>query len=83
MKVSVQQPDERFRPVLRKYSEGRISAYDAACEIQDLHLPGFDDPSAAEVVLWTRMAGYDLPGPSAEDARREADEILRRLPGDD
>jgi hypothetical protein len=81
MKVPATTPDTRFYPILKKYSEGRISAYDAACEIQDMDLPGFDDPSASEVVLWAKMAGYGIPAPTEEEARREAEEILRRISG--
>ena len=78
MRVPVDPPDERFYPILKKYSEGRISAYDAACEIQDLGIPGFQDPSASEVVLWAKMTGFGIPTPSLEDAEKEAAEILRR-----
>ena len=72
-------PDPRFYPILERYSRGELSAYDAACEIQDLKIPEFHDPSASEVVLWSKMAGYGIPAPSEEEARAEADEILRRL----
>ena len=78
MKIPVHPPDERFYPVLKKYSEGRISAYDAACEIQDLGIPGFDDPSASEVVLWAKMTGFGIPTPTRDEAEKEAAEILRR-----
>ena len=71
-------PDERFYPVLKKYAEGGISAYDAACEIQEMEIPGYHDPSASEVVLWARMAGFGLPTPTEEEARAEAEAILSR-----
>lgn len=71
-------PDERIYPILRRYSEGAISAYDAACDIQDLGIPGYDDPSASEVVLWSKMAGFGIPSPTEEGATAEAAEILRR-----
>lgn len=78
MPVRVTRPDRRFHPILKRYSEGKVSAYDAACEIQDLGIPGFDDPSASEVVLWAKMSGYGIPSPTREEAEREAAEILRR-----
>jgi hypothetical protein len=78
MKVPGTPPDTRFYPILKRYSEGRISAYDAACEIQDMDLPGFGDPSAGDVVMWAKMSGYGIPAPSEDEARREAEEILGR-----
>lgn len=79
MPVETPPPDPRFLPILERYSRGEVSAYDAACDIQDLQIPGFHDPSASEVVVWTRMVGLSLPGPTKEEAEREAEEILRRL----
>jgi hypothetical protein len=73
-------PDPRFFPILEKYSRGGISAYDAACEIQDLDLSGYDDPSASEVILWAKAAGFGIPHPTEEEARAEADAILERSP---
>ena len=69
-------PDERFLPILTRYSEGKVSAYDAACEIPKPNFRGFDDPGASEVIVRARMAGYSVPAPSREEARREAEEIL-------
>lgn len=79
MKVQASPPDKAFYPILKKYSEGNISAYDAACEIQDLKIPGFEDPSASEVVIWSQMAGFGIPTPSEEEAQAEADAILKKL----
>ncbi len=76
MKVPIRPPDERFYPVLERYSRGLVSAYDAACEIQDLKIPGFEDPSASEVVLWAKMTGFGIPTPPEEEARAEAARIL-------
>ena len=72
-------PDPRIHPILERYARGDVSAYDAACEVQELGLPGYDDPSASEVILWSRAAGFGIPAPSEEEARREAEEVLRRL----
>lgn len=69
----------RMLPILRRYAAGAVSAYDAACEIQELGLPGYPDPSASEVVLWARSSGIGIPTPSEEEARAEADAILKRL----
>ena len=77
MKVKATPPDPRTFPVLKRYSEGGLSAANAAFEIQAMNIPGCDDPSASEVILWTRMAGFDLPAPSREEAEREADELRR------
>lgn len=67
-----------FHPILARYARGEVSAYDAACEIQDLGLPGYHDPSASEVVLWAKRTGHGIPTPSEEEARAEADRILGR-----
>ena len=75
----VARPDPRFFPVLERYARGELSAYDAACEIQELGLPGFHDPSASEVVLWSRMAGFGIPAPTEEEAQAEAEAILHRM----
>jgi hypothetical protein len=79
MKYSLPPPDERLHPTLRKYAAGQISAYNAACEIQDLKIPGYDDPSASEVVLWAVAAGYGIPAPSEEEAQEEAARILEKF----
>ena len=82
MNMDVPPPDPRFYPILKEYSEGKISSPDAATEIQALGIPGFEDPSASEVILWAKAAGYGIPSPTEEEARREAAEILRRTRGD-
>jgi hypothetical protein len=81
VKRSAPPPDPRFYPVFLRYSRGEVSAYDAACDIQDLSVPGFEDPSASEVVLWAKMAGFGIPTPSEEEARAEAEAILARSSG--
>ena len=52
---------------------------DAATDIQALGIEGFHDPSASEVVLWARKAGYGGPAPTREEAQEEARAILERL----
>jgi hypothetical protein len=79
VKYSLPAPDERLHPTLRKYADGQISAYDAACEIQDMRIPGYDDPSASEVILWAVAVGYGIPAPSEEEAREEATRILEKI----
>ena len=79
MSIEIAEPDKHFFPILKRYSEGKISAYNAACEIQDMNIPGFHDPSASEVVIWAKMAGYGIPTPSREAAEKEANEILKKL----
>jgi hypothetical protein len=71
--------DPRLLAVLRRYSAGHVSASNAAYEIQQLHLHGLDDPSASEVILWTREAGLDLPGPTMEEAEAEAEALRNKL----
>lgn len=71
--------DPRILPLLREYSAGRISAPNAAFEIQALGLLGYDDPSASEVILWTRAAGLRLPGPTKEEAEAEAEALRKKL----
>ena len=73
--------DPRFYPVLRRYSQGQLSAYDAACEIQALGIPGYHDPSASEVILWARQSGYGIPAPTRAEAAAEVARILDRAPG--
>lgn len=72
-------PDVRIFPILRRYAAGEVSAYNAACEIQDLGLPEYPDPSAGDVVVWSRAAGFGIPTPSEEEAQAEAQFILKRL----
>jgi hypothetical protein len=71
--------DPRILPILRRYAAGKVSAYDAACEIQDLGLPGYHDPSASEVVFWAKQTGIGIPTPTEEEARAEAEAILGAL----
>jgi hypothetical protein len=71
--------DFRLLPILRKYSSGAVSAYDAACEIQELGLPGYHDPTAGDVVAWVREAGLGPPAATREDAEAEAAAILKRM----
>jgi hypothetical protein len=68
--------DPRILPVLDRYSRGEVSAYDAACDIQDLGIHGLDDPSAGDVVYWAWEAGLGPPIPSEEEARAEAERII-------
>ena len=69
-------PDHRINPILLRYSRGLVSAYNAACDIQDLGLPGYEDPSAGDVVFWSKAVGYGIPTPSEEEARAEATGLL-------
>jgi hypothetical protein len=78
MKVKAAPPDPRTLPVLNRYSRGELSAANAAWEIQALRITGCDDPSASELILWTLAVGLPLPGPSREEAEREAEEFLQR-----
>ncbi len=78
MTIETPQPDKKFYPILKQYSEGNISAMNAAYEIQQLKIAGFEDPSASEVIIWARMAGYGIPTPSEEEARAQAAEILKK-----
>lgn len=78
MKVQPGPMPPRALPVLQRYSRGELSASNAAFEIQALHIAGCDDPSASEVILWTLEAGLTLPGPSREEAQREAEAFLAR-----
>ncbi len=70
MPIKVAEPDKHFFPILKRYSEGKISAYNAACEIQDMNIPGFNDPSASEVVIWAKMAVYGIP-PHVKQRKRK------------
>jgi hypothetical protein len=78
MTVPIAPPDKKFYPILKKYSEGDISASNAAYEIYEMKIPGFEDPSASEVIIWAKMAGYGIPTPSEEDAKAEAAEFLKK-----
>jgi hypothetical protein len=78
VKIKPTPPDLRTFPVLERYSRGAVSAADAAWEIQALNIPGCEDPSASEVILWSQMAGFGIPTPTREEAEREADELLER-----
>jgi hypothetical protein len=71
-------PDKKFYPVLKKYSEGNISASSAADEIYEMKIPGYEDPSASEVILWAKMAGFGIPSPSEEEAKAEAAALLKK-----
>jgi len=71
-------PDKRIYPILEQYAAGDISASDAAYDIQQLKIPGYEDPSASEVIIWSRMAGFGIPTPSEAEAKEEADRALRK-----
>lgn len=71
-------PDKRLHPLLKQYAVGDISAADAAYDIQQLKIPGYENPSASEVVLWSKAAGFGIPTPSAEEAKAEAEAILKK-----
>lgn len=71
-------PDPRFYYILKKYAQGQISAMTAADEIQELRLPGYEDPSASEVILWSKIAGFGIPAPTREEAEKEARKLLEK-----
>ncbi|MDE1154032.1 MAG: hypothetical protein PW788_15985 [Micavibrio sp.] len=71
-------PDKRLYPILEQYAAGDLSAADAAYDIQQLKIPGYEGPSASEVIIWSRMAGFGIPAPTAEEAKAEADRALRK-----
>ena len=79
MHAPIDPPDTRLYPILQRYAAGELSAYDAACEIQELGIPGYHDPSASEVVLWSKAAGFGIPTPTEEAAQAEAAAILDKI----
>jgi hypothetical protein len=70
--------DERILDILKKYSEGDMSAADAAYDIQALRIPGFENPSASEVIIWSKDAGFGIPTPSDEEVQEQVARILAR-----
>lgn len=47
--------------------------------MQALGLPGFENPSASEIILWSKEAGYGIPTPTEAKAREQAARVLSRL----
>ena len=60
--VDINIPDV-VRTLLKAYSQGQITAENAAWEIQQLKIDGFLNPSVSEVIIWSRNAGYGIPNP--------------------
>ncbi len=61
MQVKISPPDPRIFDILKAYSQGQVSAANAAFDIQARGIPGLEDPSASEVILWSKMAGFGIP----------------------
>ena len=70
--------DEQSAVILKAYAAGDIGAADAAFEIQALGLPGFENPSASEIIIWAKAAGFGIPTPTRDEAREEAARIIAR-----
>ena len=70
--------DEKSTAILQAYAAGDIAAADAAYELQALRLPGFENPSASEIIVWSKEAGFGIPTPTRAEARTEAAHILAR-----
>jgi len=70
--------DERSIAILKAYAAGDLAAADAAYELQALALPGFENPSASEIIIWSKEAGFGIPTPAPETVRAEVARILAR-----
>jgi hypothetical protein len=46
--------------------------------LQAFRLPGFENPSAAEIIVWSKATSFGIPTPTREAAREEAARILAR-----
>jgi hypothetical protein len=79
MLVQPRPPDARFFHILKGYAAGEVSASNAAYDIQVMGIPGYEDPSASEVVLWSKMVGYGIPTASRESAEADAERIVQKL----
>ena len=71
--------DKKILPILQRYAAGDLSAVNAAYDIQQLKIPGYDDPSASEVILWSKAEGFGIPSPTKEEAEAEAQAFLNKL----
>lgn len=81
MQYKIAPPDLRILDILEAYSQGRMSAPDATFDIQARGIPGLDDPSASEVILWSKMAGFRSPDSGREAAEAEAAALAGRRRG--
>jgi hypothetical protein len=63
-------PDPRIHDLLTKYAEGKISASNAALEIQNRSIPGYDNPSASDVILWCKRGSFAESPPPEEHFTR-------------
>lgn len=81
MQYRIAPPDPRIFDILKAYSQGQVSAANAAFDIQARGIPGLEDPSASEVILWSKMAGFGIPDPGEEAAQAEAAALAARLRG--
>lgn len=71
--------EARFSDILQRYAASEVSAADAAYEIQELKIPGFGFPSASEVILWSKAAGFGIPDESDAEVQEQVARILARM----
>jgi len=64
---------------LKAYSQGQITAENAAWEIQQLNIDGFLNPSVSEVVVSSSNAGYGTPNPSDEEVAAQVEKAWKKL----
>lgn len=70
--------NDQLDAILQAYAAGDLSAADAAYDLHALALPGLESPSASEIILWSREAGYGIPTPDDETVRAEVAHYFRR-----
>jgi hypothetical protein len=65
--------------LLKAYSEGQITAENAAWEIQRLNINGYLNPSVSEVILWSRNAGYGIPNPPDAEVAAQVEKAWKKF----
>ena len=67
------------RAKLKAYSQGQITAENAAWEIQQMNTDGFLNPSVSEVIIWSRNAGYGIPNPPDSEVAAQVEKAWKRF----